>query len=123
MKGFFTFLFILFVSSGYSQRWHINLFGGVANYQGDLQEKFFTFNQSQLSGGGGFTYDITNHLSARLAVTFGKISGADKYTSNKERNLSFSSGITEGKLDAVYNIFPEGSHSLTPYVWCCGFSF
>jgi hypothetical protein len=29
-----------------AQRWHVNLFGGISNYSGDLQDKQFTLDES-----------------------------------------------------------------------------
>ncbi|MEO9022856.1 MAG: hypothetical protein ABI237_10585, partial [Ginsengibacter sp.] len=37
------------------QNFHLNFFGGMANYHGDLQNKWFTFSQSKLAGGIGGT--------------------------------------------------------------------
>jgi opacity protein-like surface antigen len=96
---------------------NLNLFLGTSNYSGDLQDKRFTFNQSHLAGGIGLSYEITNHFSVRAAFKIGKISADDKLGKNKERNLNFSSQLTEGALDVQYLITPLGEHVLTPYVF------
>jgi opacity protein-like surface antigen len=111
------FFFFSFASAANSQNIHLNLFLGSSNYQGDLQAKRYTFNQSHLAGGLGLSYDLTNHFTIRGAYKLGKISGDDKYGRNSIRNLNFSSMLSEGDLDLQYYITPLGSHSLTPYVF------
>ena len=46
-------------------------------------------------------------------------SAADKLGRNKQRNLNFTSGLTEGHLGLQYYITPLADHALTPYV-CVG---
>jgi len=96
---------------------NVNLFLGTSNYSGDLQDKRFAFSQAHLAGGIGLSYEITNHFSVRTAFKIGKISADDKLGRNKDRNLNFSSQITEGDLDVQYLITPLGAHVLTPYVF------
>lgn len=111
-------LLLLFVITGGAQKLHLNLFGGLANYQGDLQDKRFTLAQSHLAGGLGFSYDLTQHLALRTGIVVGKISANDKSGRNKTRNLNFSSMLTEGNLGLEYYITaPVEKHSLTPYVF------
>jgi hypothetical protein len=108
---------LLLIFGASAQDLHFNLFAGMSNYQGDLQSKFITFNEAHLAAGAGLSYDLTDHFSIRGAVTFGKVSGADKYTDNKARNLSFASAISEGQLGLEYYIKPIGTHSVTPYLF------
>ncbi len=57
---------LLFPVTALSQpRLHLTLFGGVANYQGDLQAKPFTLDQSNLALGLGVKYDITPNFALR----------------------------------------------------------
>jgi opacity protein-like surface antigen len=100
-----------------AQRVHLNLFGGATNYQGDLQDKNYTFNQAHLAGGLGLSYDLTDQFSIRGSALFGKISGDDKYGRNKARNLNFTSKLAEAQLALEYYIYPLADHSLTPYVF------
>ncbi len=95
----------------------LDFFLGTSNYSGDLQDKRFAFSQAHLAGGLGISYEITNHFSVRAAFKIGKISADDKLGRNKERNLNFSSQLTEGALDVQYLITPLGSHVLSPYVF------
>jgi hypothetical protein len=101
-----------------AQKLNVTAFAGIGNYQGDLQDKPFTLNQSHIAGGAGIRYEITDHFSARAAVTFGKISGDDKYNSkNASRNLSFFSGISDVHVGVEYNLFSLNEKSFTPYLF------
>lgn len=111
------FSFFLFSIAANAQNFHFNLFAGTSNYQGDLQDKRFTFNQSHLAGGIGLSYDITDHFSLSTNFMLGKVSADDKYGKNRTRNLNFFSGITEGNLEVQYFITPLLQHSLTPYLF------
>jgi len=118
MKIFlFSFSFVLLSLVSTSQGLHLNLFLGTSNYQGDLQDKAFSFNQAHLAGGLGLSYDVTNHFSIRTIFKIGKISASDEKGRNKARNLDFSSQLTEGDLDLQYFITTLGQHTLTPYVF------
>lgn len=111
-------LLILFTIGAYAQNFHFNLFAGVSNYQGDLQDKMITLNQSHPAGGVGISYDIAKHLSIRTGITLGKISANDEYGRNRTRNLNFTSDITEVNLGLEYYITaPIEKHSLTPYLF------
>lgn len=108
---------ILFAFTVNAQKFQLNLSVGTSNYQGDLQDKRFTFSQSHLAGGVGLSYDLTEHVTLRGGILFGKISGDDKYGKNKIRNLNFTSALTEGHIGAQYYITPLYQHSLTPYLF------
>lgn len=111
------FFSMLLVGTPYAQKLNVDLFAGSSNYQGDLQDKSFTFNQAHFAGGIGLSYDLSSHFSIRTGVMFGKVSANDKFGKNKERNLNFSSGLTEGSLGLQYYITPLADHALTPYVF------
>ncbi|MEO6820469.1 MAG: DUF6089 family protein [Ginsengibacter sp.] len=118
MKNF-TLLFFFFVFSinCFSQKLSLDIYGGVTNYQGDLQDKQFTFSQSHLAGGLGLSYNITDHFAIRSAFTLGKVSADDKFTKNKIRNLNFTSGISEFQLGLQYNLFSLESMAFSPYLF------
>ncbi len=119
MKVFLlSFSFFLFLNQAVNaQNFHLDLFAGTSNYQGDLQDKRFTFNQAHFAGGFGLSYDLTDHFSLRTGISFGKVSGDDKLGRNQIRNLNFTSKITEGMLGVNYYITPLADHALTPYVF------
>src|SRR5687768_17276081 len=77
----------------------IGAFAGTANYMGDLVENGIDLDQTKLSGGLFFRYNIGSHFSMRLKGTMGVVAGTDanaKDAERRERNLSFESQITEG---------------------------
>lgn len=118
-KIFVSSLFILwFFGGANAQKVHLTLFGGVSNYQGDLQSKRFTFQQSNLAFGIGGLYEFTNKLYLRANVTVGKVRGDDKNnTAYINRNLSFSSPIVDVHAGLEYDLLNSYQNSLTPFVF------
>lgn len=100
-----------------AQKIHLNLYGGAMNYQGDLQDKRYTFNQAHFAGGLGLSYDLSDHFSLRAGGLIGRVSANDKYGRNKARNLNFTSNIYEINGGLEYYLWPIGDRSLTPYVF------
>ncbi len=102
-----------------AQRLHLNLFGGFANYMGDMQDKPVTFDQSNNAFGAGLQYELTNHFSLRGGIMYGKVSASDKFNrkSLQERNLSFESKIVEGNLILEYNLLDPDERKIVPYVF------
>ena len=118
IRSIFLILFSSLTFFGSAQNLHITVFGGFSNYQGDLQDKRFTASQAHPAFGAGLLYDITDNLSARANITFGKVSGDDKNNAkNTVRNLSFSSPVTDIHLGLEYNLFNLYERSLSPYVF------
>lgn len=99
------------------QNFHLNVFAGMANYNGDLQDKWFTFSQSKLAGGLGGSYDISDRVSLRGALVYGNISANDKLGKNRTRNLNFSSKLYDANAGVEYYITPLEDHVLTPYIF------
>jgi hypothetical protein len=99
-------------------QWNVNVFGGFANYIGDLQSSPYTTQQAHLAGGIGLEYDLTQHFSLLSNITFGKVGASDAYSQQADvraRNLSFQTDIDELNLLAEYNLFSLRSHKVTPY--------
>jgi opacity protein-like surface antigen len=119
MKHYILLLTVLLPLAVFSQNFHADVFAGVATYQGDLQGKRITFDQSHPAVGIGISYDITNKLIARTGFTYGVIAGSDtKNTTAKGiefRNLNFKSAVSELHLGFEYNLFRLEGKSLTPY--------
>ncbi len=111
------FAFMITVNAQTLDNVHVNLFAGTSNYQGDLQDKSFTFSQSHFAAGVGISYDLSDRFSIRSGVTIGKLSGDDKFGRNRLRNLNFSSNLTEVNLGLEYYLTRLQDHSLTPYVF------
>lgn len=107
----------------YCQNLHLNLFGGIANYKGDLQYnakggKQISFKQPKLAAGAGLEYELSEKMYIRLAITTGKIHADDKRQPGQEpRNLNFTSSIFDVMLGLQYYIMDPYSHKLSPYVF------
>jgi hypothetical protein len=103
-----------------AQDFSITAFGGESNYQGDLQQKRFTFQEAHFAGGAGVMYKITDKLFARTGITFAKVSGNDaksSYLPDVQRNLNFTSLITEVNVELEYDIFSLDEYNATPYLF------
>jgi len=122
MKRLLFFVIIILPLVSVAQRLHLDLTGGVMNYQGDLQDKPFTFNQSGLSVGARIKYDLLSHLSVRAGILYGRVGTNDKFNkpSLQLRNLSFESRIVEGSVAIEYNIFDLSEKKATPYFFAGG---
>lgn len=118
MKRFFSLVCSAICLTASAQKIHINTFVGLSNYQGDLQDKRFTFDQSHLAAGAGLSYEITEQILLNGGFTFGKVSASDKNnTKNTFRNLDFTSNISEGHLTAEYDFQNLYVHSVSPYIF------
>jgi opacity protein-like surface antigen len=123
-KLFLLFLIIPLIS--FSQNTHISVRFGLANYQGDLQQRRFTFNQAKMVGSIGARYDLSEHLIARAYLSLGSLQAADsknKSTSLQQRNFSFTTSLFEWELGAQYNLFSLNDKWWTPYVFAGGSLF
>src|SRR5450631_463055 len=101
-------------------QWHVNLFGGFANYFGDLQSKAYTTQQSHGAIRAGLQYDLSHHVSLLTNLTYGKVGASDRYNQKSDliaRNLSFQSNILEANFLVEYNLLSLDKHRFTPYVF------
>ena len=120
------FLALLFPVSLFAQNWHASFRLGLANYQGDLQQKSFTFKQSKFVGAFGIRYDLSEYLIARTHASFSKLRADDQKNKNasfKSRNFNFETKLFEWELGAQYNIFSLNDKWWTPYVFAGGALF
>lgn len=109
-------IFIFSFSPIFSQNLTLDIYGGVSNYQGDLQEKSITFSGAKLGGGLGAHYSISENWDIRGSVLFGQLYASDKGGKNKSRNLDFSTNLFEVMVGAQYN-FTSLSEVVTPYLF------
>ncbi|WP_205513466.1 DUF6089 family protein [Longitalea arenae] len=102
-----------------AQNFHFSARVGIANYQGDLQEKNITFKQAKLLGSFGAQYDLSEHFTARTYLTLTSLQADDKKGSAgmQRRNLNFASRVFEWELGAQYNILSLNNSWITPYVF------
>jgi opacity protein-like surface antigen len=101
------------------QNLHLTLYGGFSNYQGDLQGKYFSFEQTNGALGFGLKYDLTARLALRTNFLFTQV-GATDATNDvhlRERNLSFNTRIAEGNLMAEYTFFDLNEKRFSPYAF------
>lgn len=115
LVAFLVFLFIGFHSFAQLQ---VGLYGGIANYEGDLVDKLY--QSPRAAFGLNVGYQITNRINLRAGLTFAKIAGADSLSSHPDlrlRNLSFQSPITEFSLVGEFNTFDMDTKNWSPYVF------
>jgi hypothetical protein len=118
MKKLFL-LTLLFPAFSHAQRWHVNVYGGISNYEGDLQNKVFTLDESYGAFGAGLQYDLTRHLSVLGNLSVAKVGASDALNkpSLQPRNLSFQSQILEANVLAEYTLFDLSLHRFSPYAF------
>ena len=115
-RQLFTFALLFAGTYLQAQKLHLTTFAGVSNYQGDLQDKKFTFQQAHLGLGIGAAYELTDQLYVTAGFKAGKLSGDDKRSvKNAARNLNFSSPLTEFETGLEYDLLNLNEHRLTPY--------
>src|SRR5689334_10579884 len=96
----------------------LGLFGGIANYQGDLVDKIYESPRHAI----GFTasFPLSTHIYIRSGLTFAKVAGADSLNRKLDlrlRNLSFQSAITELSLVGEYYTFDMEQKNWSPYLF------
>ena len=108
---------ILFVPRpSVAQTFFINIYGGLSNYQGDLQNHKVLLQTSHPAWGMGLRAELNNRMLLFADFSFGTISGNDKWTeATKARNLNFKSAISEFSLGMEYNLFDLYSYKVSPY--------
>jgi hypothetical protein len=102
-----------------AQNFYFSARVGIANYQGDLQAKKFTFKQGRLLGSLGAQYDLSEHFTARTYFTLTSLQADDKKgtAAMQARNLNFATKIFDWELGAQYNILSLNDSWWTPYVF------
>lgn len=106
---------------GFGQYLEFGPLGGVTYYIGDLNPKIH-FNFSKPAFGGIIRYNFTPRWALRASIIAGKMEGDDTKTEAvKNRNLKFTSNITEISLQGELHFFKfiTGSqrNCITPYVF------
>lgn len=117
---FLTLCCLLFLVPVKAQQWFVNLQAGAANYDGELQQKKYTFQEAHPGGGIGLGYEIDPHLTLSTDLLFTQISGNDKYSMNigsRDRNVNFTSNILEWSVRAEYLLFDLSDRSISPYIF------
>ena len=116
-------LLIAFVYSSnafsYAQQIDVDLFGGISNYQGDLQPVFLTLNLTKPAGFIVIKYGLTEKIFVRGGFAISSLEGDDQKNRDylQSRNLSFRSGLREYHLGIEYRLVKPENYLLTPYVF------
>ena len=90
------------------QKVEAGIFGGFANYQGDLVSDPIALSETKVSYGAFLRYQVSDKLKAKINVVLGFISGADKNDkkgSIRPRGWSFSSNLLEVSVVGEYHPF------------------
>ena len=121
MKTILIILLSLGALTLHAQSIYADLYGGAANYQGDLQTKRFDLNQSKPAIGLGGSYDLNTKFTIRAAVNYIKVSGSDDTGAAARkvayRNLRFKSTVWEAQLAMEYNILDINERGFSPYLF------
>jgi hypothetical protein len=116
VKKCFIVLFLVLISNFLSaQNLFTSFYAGISNYKGDLGDANTILSNSHPAAGIGCLYELNHRMLIRLDGTFGKISGSDKLSKNKDRNLSFYSNISELSLSFEYVLFDLYEYKVSPY--------
>ncbi|MFN8278375.1 MAG: DUF6089 family protein [Chitinophagales bacterium] len=85
----------------------VGLWGGVANYYGDLNQQFGV-KYVRPAGGVFYRYNISSRFAAKGCVSYGEVEGHDAASSSARqqlRNLSFRSSIADLTATFEFNFF------------------
>ncbi|RYY96064.1 MAG: hypothetical protein EOO11_14405 [Chitinophagaceae bacterium] len=101
-------------------RFQLGLFGGVSQYQGDLQSSTFQSRFANAALGLTGTYDISPRFALRGGITLSALEASDRYNSKPElrpRNLSFATKLADASLMGQYTFFNPDEIRWSPYVF------
>ncbi len=94
----------------------VGIIGNATEYGGDLSKTPFIVEEANIGGSIFGKKYFTNHLSANLGLSFGKLSGTDaNVNATRSRNLSFRSQLFEVAATAHYDLFDLNTNSFTPF--------
>jgi hypothetical protein len=119
-KLILTILTVVTFTALTAQDLRLNLFGGMANYNGDLQSKPITFQQARYSVGLWASYDLNPYVMLRGGLHFAEVNAHDRYQknpANQLRNLSFATNIIELHAGAEYHFLGMTDRVFSPYVF------
>ncbi|MES2776511.1 MAG: DUF6089 family protein [Bacteroidota bacterium] len=112
-----TAILFSFFPGSKAQRIDIDLFGGISNYQGDLQPIFLTMNMAKPAGFIVAKYGLTENIFIRAGYAIGSLAGDDRINrvELQSRNLNFQSSLNELHVGVEYRLINPANFSLTPY--------
>lgn len=111
-------LVALMTGTAFGQRFHIGLFGGLANYNGDLTDKYYPSKTTNGTFGITGSYELTGKIRLRAGYNYAVIGGADRFSEDAEaraRNLAFETQLHEFNLTGEYYVFDLSVRRFSPY--------
>jgi opacity protein-like surface antigen len=122
VKSILLLLSILRITNGFAQDAYFNIQLGLANYQGDIQQKVYTTNNTGLHVGATISYAFSPRIAVRAGVGYGKVKASDAKNSNGKvnninRNLSFENNIVELHAAVEMNLLDIEERGFTPYLF------
>lgn len=120
MKKLLLFLFISLAQLAQAQQSSVDFIAGLANYQGDLQSKRYTFKLAKTAVGIGASHQLGAQTTIRASLIFTQVEGDDKFQKDPQlqiRNLRFYSKITEFNVNLQYNFMDIYAKKYTPYIF------
>jgi hypothetical protein len=117
IRFFVVFLLAPFIMQ--AQRIDLDIFGGMSNYQGDLQFHFFTFDRAKPATAVMLKIGLTNKIYIRTGFSFGSLAASDETNlpKNQPRNLNFKSGLQEYTAGIEYRFLNPDNFRVTPYLF------
>jgi hypothetical protein len=119
MKRLVPVLLLLFLFHSSFAQLQIGVFGGAANYQGDLSD--LPFKPLKPAIGITTAFEFSDLIKLRADFTKATVAGSDKAGGSKfqtqTRNLSFESKIDEANLLVEYTVFGNRYIKLSPYIF------
>lgn len=101
-----------FAQLSFAQSWEIGAMLGGSNYHGDVAYNIVP-QETHLSGGAFFKYNLNETWAVRPTVSYLKISGADSnFSEYKLRNLSFRNNIYEFSSVMEFNFKPFSNKTI-----------
>jgi hypothetical protein len=121
-KSLFATISIFIFHSSFSQDAYFNIQLGLANYQGDIQQKVYTLKNAGVYIGGNVSYTLTPRIAIRAGFGYGKIKASDAQNSNGKqanisRNLSFENNLFELHSAIEINLLDIEERRFSPYLF------
>jgi opacity protein-like surface antigen len=114
-----TFIVLILTSQNLFAQFQIGPFLGAGGYLGDLN--YTPAKRLKPAIGIAGLYEVSNRINLRGGITFGKLEGGDQWSGTaylkENRNLSFTSNISEFSLVAELTAFNLDKINWSPYIF------
>ena len=85
-RSFLCFLLLSILLTAHAQHLLLTGFAGMSNYQGDLQDKKFTFSGAHVAGGIGLAYEVTDQFDIYGGVMLGYNIASESFSTTNPNN-------------------------------------